>query len=65
MIFYDLVFCIWYCTLEIGQIHDPGLTLCVANGYGNDNDDDDDDDDDIDGDDDDYSSDHTDGHTLL
>ena len=39
MIFYDLVFCIWYCTrLEIRQIHDPGLTLCVANGNGNGND---------------------------
>ena len=37
MIFYDLVFCIWYCTLEIRQIHDPGLTLCVANVNGNDN----------------------------
>ena len=37
MIFYDLVFCIWYCTLEIRQIHDPGLTLWFANGNGNDN----------------------------
>ena len=37
MIFYDFVFCIWYCILQIRQIHDPGLTLCVANGNGNDN----------------------------